>query len=250
MAKFVLILALFSPFITFSQDLIILRNGEHIECKITKVDSSTVYYDFVKGERKLSSFIDKRHIHSFKVDSGYITDNLLAQEHTVIIDTTEYIRETSQWINLITFSNRNGVHAKGWSIQYIGYNLKNTSNWSIPLFIGLERFQIYPDYFSQFNYYSAEMSYFLAGINPFYRINDYLFINLGINLIIGEEKLTRFYGQENSRTFFGITTSQGIYLVPGSEVGITVGIGIYERILNSEVYKNDLGLNLEIGIKF
>lgn len=250
MAKYVLILALFSPFISYSQDLIILRNGEHIECKITKVDSSTVYYDFVKGERKLSSFIDKRHIHSFKVDSGYVTNNLLAQEHTVIIDTTEYIRETSQWINLITFSNRNGVHARGWSIQYIGYNLKNTTSWSIPLFIGLERFQIYPEYFSQFNYRSVNMSYFLAGISPFYKINDWLFINIGLNLIFGQEELSNFHGQESSRSFFGITASQGIYFVPKSRFGITLGIGIYEKTLNSEVYKNDLGLNLEIGIKF
>jgi hypothetical protein len=44
--------------------------------------------------------------------------------------------------------------------------------------------------------------------------------------------------------------SQGIYFIPKSKIGITLGLGVYEKLLNSKVYNNDIGVKLEIGIKF
>ena len=94
------------------------------------------------------------------------------------------------------------------------------------------------------------MSYFIAGISPFYRLSNNLYLNLGLNLIYGQEILTDFYGSEYSYTYFGISSSQGIYFIPKSKVGIALGISIYEKSLSSKVYKNDFGIKLDIGIKF
>ena len=55
MRKLLLALLFIIPFFSYSQDVIILRNGKQIDCKITKVDNTVVYYDFVKGERKKGS---------------------------------------------------------------------------------------------------------------------------------------------------------------------------------------------------
>jgi hypothetical protein len=239
----------------YSQDLIILRNGEQIDCKITKVDSAIIHYDFFKRERKLSSYVAKNDIRSYKINT---TDNipenssdvLQIPDNMVIIDTTKYVKETNKWINLITYSQRYGLHANGWSVQYYGYNLRNTSKWTIPIIFGFEGFAIHTDYFSQFDYQSVNMSYFLAGISPFYKLDDNFFLNLGANIIFGEEELTNFYGTESSNTFFGFSPSQGIYFIPKSKVGITLGLSVYEKLLSSEVYKNDIGIKLEIGIKF
>ena len=240
---------------SYSQDLIILRNGEQIDCKITKVDSVIIHYDFYKGERKLSSYVAKDNIHSYKINtSDNIPDNssdlLQIPDNTVIIDTTKYVKETNKWINLITYSQRYGLHADGWSVQYYGYNLRNTSKWSIPILFAIEGFTIHTDYFSQFDYQSVNMSYFMAGISPFYKLNDNFFLNLSANIIFGEETLTDFYATESSNTFFGFSPSQGIYFIPKSKVGITLGLSIYEKLLSSEVYKNDIGIKFEIGIKF
>lgn len=251
--KIALLIALFFPIFSFSQDLIVLRNGEHINCTITKIDSSTIYYDFLKGERKLSSFHAKRDIRSYHIKTE---DNLqddsgkIYPENTVIIDTTKYSKETSRWINLITYAKMYGLHAEGWAIKYYGYNLRNTSKWSIPILFGIEGFQIHSGYFSKLDYLSADMSYILVGISPFYKLNENFFLNLGINLIIGEEKLIAFYGEENSSSFLGFSPSQGIYFVPKSKVGITMGISVYEKILSAEVYRNDIGFKFEMGIKF
>jgi hypothetical protein len=255
MRNLLVIILSMMPFSGYSQDVILLRNGEEINCKITRVDDAAIYYDFYRGERKVSSFISLNNIRSYKISE---TDSLpesqpgqaLARENTVIIDTTKFVKATAKWVNLVTYSQMYGVHAKGWSVSYCGYNLRNTSKWSIPLLIGLERFEIYPEYFSQFNYRSVSMSYYSLGLRPFYRLNDVFYFNPGIILTVGNEELTDFFGRENSRTFFGITPSQGIFFIPESRFGITLGLSVYQKLLSSEVYRNDLGLRLEFGFKF
>lgn len=252
----ILTLILFLPFIGYSQDLIILRNGEQIDCKITKVDSSIVYYDFLKGERKLSSYVDKSELRSYKINAADvmpgdpIDKTATFKENTVVIDTTKYVKETNLWVNLITYSQRFGAHAKGWSVQYYGYNLRSTAKWAIPIVFSIEGFEISTDYFSKSNYQSVSMSYLSAGISPFYKINDYFFLNLGASLLFGDEELTDFSGKEISHTFFGLSPTQGIYFISKSKVGITLGLNVYEKVLSSKVYKNDVGIKLEFGVKF
>ena len=252
-----LILAFLSLFAlaSFSQDVIILRNGEQIDCKITRVDSAIIHYDFVKGERKLSSYVAKNEVRSYKINPAVdvpedLIEVLRVSDNAVIIDTTEYVKETGKWINLLTYSRKFGLNADGWSLQYYGYNLKNTSKWIIPVYYGIQGFSIHTDYFSQFNYQSAIMNYYLIGVSPFYKLRDTIFLKIGGNLIFGGEKLTNLYGAKSSNTFFGFSPSQGIYFIPKSKVGIIVGLSVSEKVLSSKVYKNDIGISLEAGIKF
>jgi hypothetical protein len=75
-----LILAFLSLFAlaSFSQDVILLRNGEQIDCKITRVDSAIIHYDFVKGERKLSSYVAKNEVRSYKINPAVDVPDVLA----------------------------------------------------------------------------------------------------------------------------------------------------------------------------
>lgn len=258
MKRLLIIILVLSPVLLEAQDNIILRNGESLDCKITRVDSSIIYYDFYKGERKISSFTDKKDVRSYQIspdhllDKDVYTDNPFAtdQNSTVFIDTSKYIRETSKWINLITYSQRFGIHANGWSVQYYGYNLKNTSKWILPIIFSIESFIINSAKLSDSNYNSMSMGYLMFGLSPFYKLNDYIFLNLGGQFLFGSETLGSYYESERTNTVFGFVPSQGIYFIPKSKVGITVGLGVYEKFLTSEVYKNDAGLKLELGIKF
>ncbi len=239
-----------------SQDLIIFRNGEKVNCKITKIDSLNVYYNFQKGERNIASFVGKDEIRSYQLYSK--EDSLSShkdsiksiQNKQVIIDTSVYVKPSYHWINLITYSQKYGVHANGWSLQYYGYVLKDNSNWIIPCLIGLENFTINTDYFSKSNYQSASINYWMAGVSPFRRLNNYLYINLGLQILIGSEQLKDFSGNETTNTIFGVAPSEGIYFIPKSKFGLTLGLGLYEKLLTSEVYQNDVGFKFEIGIKF
>ena len=74
MRKIILFLLLLISVISFAQDVIKLRNGESINCKITNVDSTIVYYDFYRAERKMSSFVAINDISSYSID-GKIDGN-------------------------------------------------------------------------------------------------------------------------------------------------------------------------------
>lgn len=256
MKKIVLIVLFLAPIILKSQDLIVFRNGDNINCKITKIDSLNLYYNFQRGTRNITSFNNKNEIRSYTLN--YQTDSLKEQDYSikqahgndVIIDTTVYIKSSQKWINLITYSKRYGVNATGWAIQYYGYILQNGSKWIIPCYFGLENFDLNSEYISQFDYQSVNMSYYLVGISPFKKLNDHLYLNLGFQLILGTEDLIDNYGYQSTHSIFGIAPSQGLYFIPKSAFGITIGLGIYEKIINSEVYKNDLGIKIEIGVKF
>lgn len=255
MRVFLLMFVLSIPFVGYSQDSIILRNGKKINCKITKVDSTSLYYNFLKGERELSSFISKDNIRSYQFDAennikDKNKDKTLLQENLTVIDTTRYVKEVHEWVNLLTYSQKFGVNSNGWAVQYYGYNLISTAKWSFPIKIGIEAFELSEEYFSESNYMSASMSYFQAGLSPFYKLSDQFFLNLGINLVYGEEELVNMSGRESSNTFFGVSPSQGIYFIPKSKIGITIGLGVYEKLLSSKVYKSDVGVKLEVGIKF
>jgi len=44
---------------SFSQDLIIQKNGKEINCKISKVDSTTIYFSIEKGDNMVDTYIHK-----------------------------------------------------------------------------------------------------------------------------------------------------------------------------------------------
>jgi len=256
MRLILLLILILIPFGANSQDLITLRNGVEIECEITRVDCTTIFYNFNRGNKTLSTFIDKSNIRSYKIGvtndfAEDTTRNTIHKESkTVVIDSSQYVGVTQDWVNLISYSQRYGEKATGWSLQYYGYILRNNSKWIIPMMAGFEKFDLDKDYFSQFQYQSMHLGYMMAGISPLYKLDDYFFLNLGLQLLIGEEKLTDFFGQEKSTSIFGLAPSQGLYFMSKSEVGIVVGLSAYEKILNSEVYKSDIGVKLDIGIKF
>jgi hypothetical protein len=61
-----LFLILFSSFYVLAQDLIIRTNGENIECKVTSVDSTNVYFSLYKNDEKTNSFIKKTEVKEIK----------------------------------------------------------------------------------------------------------------------------------------------------------------------------------------
>jgi hypothetical protein len=236
-----------------AQDLITLRNGNKVECEITKVDSTTIYYNFNRGERTLSTFVKKSNIRSYQigVNNDYTTGtNNSNTAKTVIIDTSKHVKKTQDWVNLISYSKRYGKLTKGWSLQYYGYVLKSNSELIIPLVTGFEGFELDKDYLSQLNYRSIKLGYVKLGISPFFKLSDCIFLNFGIGFLFGEEQLTTFYGKEKSSSFYGFAPSQGIYFISKSDAGFIIGVSAFEKLLTSEVYQKDIGIKFEIGLKF
>ena len=254
--KIGLLVLIFIPLLVHSQDLIILRNGDSLNCKITKSDSLSLYYTIRKNDRKIDSFIEKNEIRSYQI-SGFADSNTdihaersNRNNQTIVLDTTVYVKNVTKWINMITYSQKYGIHANGWEIQGYGYFLKNDSKWILPITYGIEDFQIDPDYFSQSGYQSARMNYYMVGISPLRKLNDYFYVKIGLQMMLGSESFVDYNGYGSSNEIWGLAPSQGLMFIPKSKTGICIGVGVQEKLLTSVFYQNDFGLNLEIGIKF
>jgi len=150
---------------------------------------------------------------------------------------------------LLTYSNKQGINATGFAISFYKYLNKDRNGWIIPIILSVDIIKIKPDYFKQFDFQSAKLSYYLPGICAFKKLDNYFWFNLGLQMPIGSEILTHYNGNKTSNFILGLAPMQGFYFIPKS-TGITFGIGLYEKILISEVYKSDLGLKVEIGTKF
>ena len=247
---------IFMQLLVHSQDLIILRTGDSLKCKITKVDSLSVFYAIRKNDRKIDSFIEKNEIRSYQINgiADSKTDDQAARSNRnnqlVVLDTTAYVKKVTKWINLITYTQKYGVHAYGWEIQGYGYLLKNDSKWILPITYGIEVLKINFDYFIQSGYQSVRMNYYMVGISPLRKLNDYFYAKIGLQLMLGSESLENYNGSGSTNEIFGLAPSQGLMFIPKSKIGICIGVGIHEKLLSSAFYQNDIGINLEIGLKF
>jgi len=70
MITFILIL-LASSAVTYSQDLIVKKNGERFVCKIQKEDSTNVYFKMNQFGQEVDSYINKNDLKSYRYDSVY-----------------------------------------------------------------------------------------------------------------------------------------------------------------------------------
>lgn len=251
MKKLISILLLTLSLSAWSQDQIILRNGKKIPCQITQIDSASLQFIFIKEGQRIASFANRETVLSYRIGSGTVSlmDSLKPAQTATLAETIRE-RENRKWTSLLTASRRYAENATGWAVQYYGYNLGSHSPSVLPLVLGFEWFRLRDEFMAQTNYSRIQMNYYMIGLSPLIRLSNYFWLNLGFNFVAGKETLTQYWNNEISHTFFGITASQGIYLIPASKTGIVLSIGIYEKGHTSKVYKKDLGFKLEAGIRF
>ena len=143
-----------------------------------------------------------------------------------------------------------GINANAFRYNFYWIPFKSPKRWSFSLLLGGEITRIHDDYMVQSAYSSFKSTVFNLGIATFYKINDYFLLGLNSHFPIGNEKLTTVYGNSTSNTIVGFSPSQMIYVKSKSKLGIIAGIGIFEKVSTSLLYKQDLGARFELGIKF
>jgi hypothetical protein len=94
------------------------------------------------------------------------------------------------------------------------------------------------------------MKYYPAGISTIRKLNNDVYLNLGAYLLYGSEYLVSDNYDESYLSLFGLSALQGLLIFPPSRFGLCVGLSIYQKFLTSPVYRNDLGIKLDVGIKF
>jgi hypothetical protein len=136
------IIVLFTAFSLYSQDIIIRKDGEIINCKITKVDNLRLHFDLNSTNGIYSTFIALNYVKSYQIGSVQIVpvdsiqvNNIPKNNSNTVISydklpnsiNDDRIKQAGK--ELIKFSNNYytglGLMVGGYIVMYIGANQKS-----------------------------------------------------------------------------------------------------------------------------
>ncbi|MCB0819886.1 MAG: hypothetical protein KDC13_04635 [Bacteroidetes bacterium] len=190
------------------------------------------------------------------VNPEFVDANTILATQSQIIGNT-LTPDDIAWVNLLIANAAFGTNAEGWGASYIGYSTRQRKGLMIPLVVSIDRLTIDPALFVRAGYnekYQLRFSYAKIGSGAIKKLGEDFNFFLGLSAIGTYEKLQRnnLDGTitESSGIVFGGEASQNFYFMSRGKLGFFLGAGVYERILNSDVYKSDIGLKIEAGIKF
>jgi hypothetical protein len=182
-------------------------------------------------------------------------ENILARQSQILANTLT--PEDYNWISLLMANAAFGTNAEGWGGSYMGFSTRQRRGWMIPVHVAIDRITVDPSLFNRAGYdekNNIRFSYFKLGSGGIKKLGEDFNFVFGINAVGGSEELLRINNDETTTTstsiVFGGEASQSFYFISRSRFGFFLGAGIYERILSSDVYKNDIGLRIEAGFKF
>ncbi len=155
-------------------------------------------------------------------------------------------------MNLLAVGHFRSRKVTGWSADYFHLRepIPEGKGWFIPYQFRFERFRIEEADFLAIEYIEARLNYGFVGVSPFRRIIGNLYLGLSFKLIVGGESLTDTFDRDSFNLLLGVASSQGLYWIPRKDYGLVLSVGLYERLLSSQVYRRDIGLQLSAGLKF
>jgi hypothetical protein len=148
-----------------------------------------------------------------------------------------------------TISVLAGINGSGWTATYYLNSLYASNHIYIPLTASVE----YMDNIttSEANKYQAPSLYYAKiGAEVFYPINKYFWLNGGVQLPIGTERLADSNDNATETVIAGICLTQSIRVMSSQYDGVTFAVGAFEQVISSRVQPFNVGLRVEIGIKF
>jgi hypothetical protein len=85
----------------------------------------------------------------------------------------------------LTYTNMQGKTAQGFSVSFYFCRSKDSADWIFPLQLSIESMRMRSDFFRKSGFYSAKLKYYMPGIYAIRRYNDYLWLNLGAQALLG-----------------------------------------------------------------
>lgn len=163
------------------------------------------------------------------------------------------IRYRIKWNNMITYRQSMGFVESGYNISYYGY-FTSRKTWTYPISLRLSSSKNYNDTFLKDGYkdWSQHLTY--LGLTGFRNIGGDFYFSLGGHIPLGWERYRYDYETDSDRRRFhlmtGLSFEERLFYMSPKRVGLVLGLGTYQRLMTSKLYKMDLGLTFEVGIKF
>ncbi len=188
------------------------------------------------------------------VQTEYIEFSEIKGQKSILLNNT-LEPEKKIWVSLLPIHAAFGTNAEGWGVSYMGFSSSLRGNWAIPFSISYDKYVIDPGLLVRAGYEKATLNYGKIGVGAMRKIGDDFHFVFNMNIPLGFEELEKFNPLAQTTTvtnrfIFGFEPTQSFYFITRSRVGFYLGAGIYERFLSSKVYKNDIGLKIEAGLKF
>lgn len=160
------------------------------------------------------------------------------------------VRFRIRWNNMLTYRQSIGFMENGYNISYYGY-FSTRKTWTYPISLRLSSSRNYNVSKDGYDDWSQHLTY--LGMTGFRKINKDFYFALGGYVPIGWERY-RYeednYAKKHTHFMTGLNAEQRIFYMSPNRVGLVLGAGFYERLMTSKLYTLDLGLMLEVGIKF
>ena len=240
MRKYFSLLVFFITVTAYSQDIIVLKDGTRISCKIVKRDSAGVFYNFVQGGEVIPAFRQAGDIQECRFNGDSVSKRKSGAAG--IQDTSGNVRKLYV---IWTGARKYGVNTTGWSIQWYVYKADNFQKWIVPFFLEIDKLEIRQHYLEGSDYQWVEAKYLTMGVSPFRKLSDSFHFNVGLHTVMGWETSSK---TTENNIIIGLGSTQGIYYIAKSHAGLTFGIALYEKVLTSEYLRNDFGIKLEFGV--
>lgn len=142
-----------------------------------------------------------------------------------------------------------GNNASGWTGTYYFNQIYSNNLISIPLTFAVEYMDNLTSNQSK-QYLNTSIYYTKIGAELFYPLNRYFWLNAGLQVPLGSEKLSESYDSSVENLIIGISATQSIRVMSPQYDGLTLAVGLFEQLTTSKVQPFNAGVRVEVGLKF
>lgn len=169
------------------------------------------------------------------------------------------IRFKLKWVNMLTLRQNVGFVENGYNLSYSGF-LVSKAKWTYPIGFKISSSSSYNESNLKSGFKDWSEHTTSLGASGFKNLRDNWYLSLGCQPYLGWERY-RFDGTDGheletsdvKRHFHflvGLGTEERIFYMSPNKVGLVLGFGFYQKLMNSKVYTVDAGFSFDVGLKF
>ncbi len=155
--------------------------------------------------------------------------------------------DTDNWFDTFNYKKTFSKNYEGWKASYIGFDDSDT-DFILPFEVSFGQNKAKTEAVKRKGYKSLEAFNIAPGFNGLIKLSPGVYFELGLNAPIGIEVLKDLNDETSKNFIIGLSSNQGIKVIPWKAFGLVLGLSVFETIQTSKVYKTNLGFALELGV--
>lgn len=165
------------------------------------------------------------------------------------------VRYRIKWVNWVTYRQSVGFVESSHNLSYYGY-LQARQKWITPLSLRLSSSTRLNEGALRDGYDADSWKKYVLdlGLSGFRNLKDDFYLSMGLQLPIGWERYRydteTTADRKHTHMLVGLGFEERVFYMTPNKTGLILGVGCYQRLMSSKLYRFDVGLTFEVGIKF